>query len=248
MRLFKYGWKRDHLDRRNRKFCRAPIPLPVSVDWTAQLPPAYDQGKLGSCTANAIAGAVQFLQAIHPEPVIMPSRLFIYWNERDMEGSTDSDSGAEIMDGIKSVNSKGVCPESEWPYDDASLTIKPPPNCYEDASKELLLQYESVDNTVLNDLLAALAQGPVVGGFSVYESFESDAVAASGVVPMPSANEVMVGGHAVLVIGYDQALKIFKVRNSWSLYWGDNGSFTVPFAYFTDGDLASDFWLCQKVS
>lgn len=251
MKIAKYGWRRSHLDKRNRKFVRTPAALPPSVDWTSSLPPCYDQGNLGSCTANAIAGALQFLQASQKEPLVMPSRLFIYYNERVIEGTVGSDAGAELMDGIKTINSQGVCPESEWPYadDGQSFLIQPGPNCYADASKETLLQYLSVDNTVLDDLKAALVKGPVVGGFSVYDSFESDAVAQSGVVPMPNLSiESVQGGHAILVVGYDDATQLFKVRNSWSPSWGMGGYFTVPFSYFTDGDLASDFWLCQKLS
>ena len=244
----KYGWHPSLRDKRTRKFSRLPAPLPPSVDWTSKLPPCYDQGGLGSCTANAIAGALQFLQAVKGETLVMPSRLFIYYNERVMEGSVDSDAGAELMDGIKSVNSKGVCPESEWPYEPTRLTYPPTPACYTDASKEQLLQYLSVDNTVLDDLKSALVQGPVVGGFTVYDSFESDAVAASGVAPMPNlTTESVQGGHAILVAGYDSPTQLFKVRNSWGTGWGMNGYFTIPFAYFTDPDLAGDFWLCQKL-
>ena len=249
-KIARYGWKRDKLDRRDRAFLRAPVALPDSVDWTSQLPPCYDQGQLGSCTANAIAGAVQFLQKIQSDPLVMPSRLFIYFNEREMEGTVSSDSGAEIRDGIKSINTLGVCPESEWPYDDShwAYSIKPTDGCYTDASKELLLTYQSIDNTVLDDLRAALVQGPVVGGFSVYESFESDAVAASGIVPMPGPDEQMVGGHAVLCVGYDMARRVFIFRNSWNVTWGINGYFTLPFDYLTNGGLASDFWFCQRIS
>lgn len=243
----KYCWRRDHLDRRNRKFVRMPVPIPDKLDWTAMLPPAYDQGSLGSCVANAIADALQYLEKDHPEHLTRASRLFMYYNARDIEDSTASDNGCEIMDCVKSVNRLGVCPETEWPYDEERVTDRPYQGCYDDALKDLLLQYRSVDNTVLHDLLAALVEGPVVGGFSVFESFESDAVAATGVVPMPGLNEAMIGGHAVLLTGYDQATKLFSVRNSWGSSWGDHGNFTIPFAYFTDGDLASDFWMLQKV-
>ena len=245
----RYGWHPSLKDARTRKFFRAPVALPDSVDWTTALPPAYDQGQLGSCTANAIAGALQFLQGAQNEPLAMPSRLFIYFNERVMEGSIDSDAGAEIMDGIKSVNAQGVCPESEWPYDETMLTSAPPPACYTDALKELVLLYQSVDNTVLDDLKAALVKGPVVGGFTVYDSFESEEVARTGMVPMPDLdNESVQGGHAIVVVGYDNATRLFKVRNSWSPSWGQNGYFTIPYAYFTHPNLASDFWLLQKVS
>jgi C1A family cysteine protease len=244
-----YGWHPSLPDKRNRRFLRAPVALPVSVDWTPKLPPCYDQGQLGSCTANAIAGALQFLQQAQNEPLVMPSRLFIYFNERVKEGTTDSDSGAEIVDGIKSVNSQGFCSEDEWPYEESRLTEVPYVSCYADAYKDLLLQYLSVDNTVLDDLKAALVQGPVVGGFTVYDFFESDAVAASGLVPMPNLKiESVQGGHAILVTGYDQASQLFRVRNSWGPAWGQSGSFQIPYAYFIDPNLASDFWLCQKLT
>lgn len=243
----KYGWHPSIPDKRNRRFLRAPVALPAAVDWTLKLPPCYDQGQLGSCVENAIAGAVQFLQAMKPEPLVMPSRLFMYYNVRLMEGTVESDAGGELKDGIKSVNQQGVCPESEWPYEEMRLTMPPTPSCYTDANQELLLQYLSVDNTVLNDLKAALVQGPVVGGFSVYDSFESDAVAQSGMVPMPNlAIESVQGGHAVLLVGYNY--NQFIVRNSWGTAWGMGGYFQIPFAYFTDPELASDFWLLQKLS
>jgi len=243
----KYGWHPSIPDKRNRKFLRTPVALPATVDWTLKLPPCYDQGDLGSCTANAIAGALQFLQAMKSEPLVMPSRLFIYYNERVIEDTVDSDAGAELKDGIKSVNRQGVCSEFDWPYEADQLTVTPPWVCYTHASYELLLQYLSVDNTVLNDLKAALVQGPVVGGFSVYDSFESDAVAKTGIVPMPDFNnESVQGGHAVLVVGYNS--DHFIVRNSWGTGWGASGYFQIPFAYFTDPDLASDFWLCQRLS
>ena len=242
----RYGWHPSGPDKRDRRFLRAPVALPPAADWTDKLPPCYDQGQLGSCTANALAGALQFLQAAQNEPLVMPSRLFIYFNERVIEDSVDSDSGAEIRDGIKSINSQGCCPESEWPYTELFNT-QPPAACYSDAAKELLLAYRAVDNTVLDDLKAALVQGPVVGGFTVYDSFESDAVAATGVVPMPDlSKESVQGGHAVLGVGYDDSKQAFIVRNSWGPAWGLNGYFTIPYAYFTDPDLASDFWLCQR--
>ena len=245
MKIKRYGWRKDHLDQRNRKFSHPGIALPDSVDWTDKLPPCYDQGDLGSCTANAIAGAIQFLQQAQGEPSVMPSRLFIYYNERVIEGTVDSDAGAEIMDGIKTINDQGFCPEYEWIYDPDKFAVKPLDACYADASDDLLLQYLSVDNSVLNDVKAALVQGPVVGGFSVYESFEGDE-AATGNVPLPGKHEQMIGGHAVLIVGYNHTQ--FIVRNSWGPDWGRNGYFTVPISYFTNPDLASDFWLCQRMT
>jgi C1A family cysteine protease len=102
---------------------------------------------------------------------------------------------------------------------------------------------------VLDDLKAALVQGPVVGGFSVYDSFTSDAVAASGVVPMPNlATESVQGGHAILVVGYEDSTEDYIFRNSWGTEWGQNGYGRIPFAYFTDPNLATDFWALQRLS
>jgi C1A family cysteine protease len=246
-KIKRYGWRRDHIDPRDSHFeLPKVIHLPDVVDWTSKLPSCYDQGELGSCTANAIAAAIEFLQNKKGEPFVMPSRLFIYYNERVMEGSEDSDSGAEIRDGIKAVNRQGVCPEAEWPYVIERFADRPPAKCYTDAMTEQLLQYSRVDNTHLQSLLAALTVGPVVGGFLVYASFESDAVAKTGIVPMPAPGEEIMGGHAILVTGYSKPQRRFKVRNSWGPTWGAGGSFFVPFEYFT-GRMASDFWLCRKV-
>ena len=245
----KYGWRRSHPDARNLKFKRLNLPVPDKVDWSILIPPAYDQLDMNSCLENAIAGAIQFLQSVQKEPLVMPSRLFMYYNVRVMENTVDSDAGGEMMDGIKSVNRQGVCPEADWPYDDYRLFFPPTPTCYSDASKTLLLKYQSVDNTVLETVLEALAYCPVLAGFSVYDSFESDAVAKTGMVPMPDLNtESVQGGHAVLIVGYDQATKLFKVRNSWSPQWGKDGYCFMPYAYLTDPDLAADFWICQKIT
>jgi C1A family cysteine protease len=244
----RFGWHPSLPDKRNRKFFRAPVALPAAVDWTQKLPPAYDQQDMGSCIENAVSGAIQFLQGVQKEPLVMPSRLFMYWNVRVMEGTTASDAGGEIKDCIQSVNKQGICPESEWPYEDTRLTFPPTPACYMDASKELLLQYLSIDNTVIDDIKAALVQGPVVFGFTVYDSFESDAVAATGIVPMPNlATESVQGGHAVLAVGYDDDTQLFIVRNSWGT-WGQNGYCRMSYKYLTDPNLASDFWALQRLS
>ena len=181
----RYGWIRDLPDQRDRKFqlaqnAQAAAGLPPAVDLRAQCPPVYDQGELGSCTANAIAAALEFDAARQKLPVSTPSRLFIYYNERSIEGTVGSDSGAQIRDGIKSVAQWGDCPETEWPYVVSQFTVQPPAACYDDASKHLALVYEAV-NQDLSDLRGCLAAGfPFVFGFTVYASFESDYVAERG--------------------------------------------------------------------
>ena len=247
----RYGWIPDLPDKRDHRFTLYTLslmaPLPPSVDLRAGCPPVYDQGDLGSCTANAIAGALEFDAMKQGLGTVAPSRLFIYYNERVIEGTVDYDSGAQIRDGIKSVNSQGDCPETEWPYDESQFAVQPPPPCYTDAMKQRAVSYESVPQTVTT-LRSCLAAGyPFVFGFTVYESFESGQVAQTGVVPMPGPDESVVGGHAVLAVGYDDAANTFLVRNSWGPGWGMAGYFTMPYSYITDANLASDFWTIQTV-
>jgi C1A family cysteine protease len=101
----------------------------------------------------------------------------------------------------------------------------------------------------LPQLRGCLAEGfPFIFGFTVYESFESDAVASTGVAPMPGPGERVLGGHAVLAVGYDDADQRFLVRNSWGTKWGNGGYFTMPYAYLTERNLSSDFWTLRTVA
>jgi C1A family cysteine protease len=251
MQVKRFGWIRDLPDQRDQMYAPPPdlaATLPDHVDLRSGFDPPYDQGELGSCTSNAIAGALQFLERKEGcRSPVMPSRLFIYYNERDLEGTTDSDSGAQIRDGIKSVVKQGYCPEPEWPYDIERFADRPPDKCYRDALKERVSRYLRL-TPQLAPMLTCLASGyPFVFGFSVYESFMSPQVARTGVAPLPHPGERLVGGHAVVACGYDRAAGRFTVRNSWGAGWGDGGYFTMPFAYLTDAMLAADFWTIRQV-
>ena len=243
----KYGWKPQLPDFRDKKrFARLspPTVLPPSVDLIPKCPPVYDQGQLGSCTAQGIAAAVEF-----DSPGTMPSRLFMYYEERRMEGDINQDGGAEIRDGFKVLNTEGICPETLWPYDEAMFAVKPPKKCYRAALLERSVLYESLDNTDLGQLKGCLASGfPFVFGVTVYDSFESDVVAASGIVPMPDSSESVLGGHCMMCVGYDDTTSTFIVRNSWGTSWGQKGYCTMPYAYLTNADLASDFWTVEKLT
>src|SRR3569833_1519688 len=200
-----YGWIPDIPDQRDNLYA-APVAalqaLPASDDLRSQCPPVYDQGQLGSCTANAIAAAMQFERMKQKLNDFIPSRLFIYYNERVIEGTVNSDSGAMIRDGIKSVGNQGDCPETEWPYNIANFAEKPPAKCYRDAAKHKAILYQRLIRN-LNHMRGCLAAGyPFTVGFSVYESFESQQVAQTGNAPMPAAGEKLLGGHAVLAVGY----------------------------------------------
>ena len=124
-----YGWIPDLPDERDHIYAAPPrflSDLPPATDLRPHCPAVYDQGMLGSCTANAIGGAVEFDRIKQKLADFVPSRLFIYYNERVIEGTVGSDSGAQLRDGIKSVASQGACPEPEWPYEIAKFTQKPP--------------------------------------------------------------------------------------------------------------------------
>jgi len=153
-KIARYGWIVDKQDIRDKKYL-APAPLaanlPASVDLRNICPPVYDQGQLGSCTANAIAGAYEFELIKQNLTPFVPSRLFIYYNERVIEGTVKTDSGAMIRDGIKSVNSQGVCSENEWPYLIKKFNIKPISKCYTDAKKNQVLEYKRIDQNLIHD-------------------------------------------------------------------------------------------------
>lgn len=247
--LGRYGWIPDLPDSRDRMY-RAPrkIALPKAVDLRANCPPVYDQGDLGSCTANAIAGAIAFDQRKEKlAQLFTPSRLFIYYNERALEGTVSTDSGAMIRDGIKTVASQGVCAEPMWPYIEQKFADRPPAPCYKAGKLHPAVSYSRLVQDPVQ-LKACLASGyPFVFGFTVYESFEDEAVAHTGIASMPEEGETVLGGHAVMAAGYDDAHGRFLVRNSWGSGWGMGGYFTIPYAYLTDGNLAADFWTIRVV-
>ncbi|HVU04327.1 MAG TPA: C1 family peptidase [Polyangiaceae bacterium] len=250
-----YGWTPDLPDHRDQVYS-APVvsmrALPPNVDLRPHCPKhIYDQGQLGSCTANAIACAMEFDLMKQKATVFTPSRLFIYYSERKIEGSIGQDSGAQIRDGIKSVHKLGAPPETQWPYSDkdpGDFQKEPSSAAYAAAAKHKVTSYHRIPRT-LNQFKGCLASGyPFVFGFTVYESFEGEAVAKSGILQMPGPNEEVVGGHAVLAVGYDDAAQRFIVRNSWAADWGMGGYFTMPYAYLLDHDLSDDFWKVGQVA
>ena len=249
-RIQKFGWIPDLPDQRDFLYA-APAPfqsnIPASMDLSGLCPPVYDQGQLGSCTANAIGGAIEFEQMKQKLPPFAPSRLFIYYNERVIEGTVASDSGAQIRDGIKSVAKVGAPPETDWPYDLSKFSTKPPTTAYTDAKKHLVVLYQRLIQE-LNTMKGCIASGyPFVFGFTCYPDLEGPDVAKTGLLPMPGSSEKSIGGHAVMCVGYDDASRMFLVRNSWGPNWGLKGYFKIPYAYLTSTSLASDFWTIRSV-
>lgn len=250
-----YGWRpdlpdvRDYLYSKYLGFCgkAKAVVKKADVDLRAGCAPIYNQGSLGSCTANAIGAMFQFVDQKMSGDSFIPSRLFIYYNEREMEGSVPYDAGAYIRDGIKSVNKQGVCPETMWPYNVKDFTKQPTQQCYATALNHQTITYMRVDRSI-SEMQTCLMEGyPFVFGFTVYESFHSSQVSQTGIVPLPKKNEKVLGGHAVMAVGYDKKKKLMLVRNSWGKNWGLEGYFWLPFEFFTNSGLSSDFWTIRKV-
>jgi C1A family cysteine protease len=239
----KYGWHPDKPDHRDLRYSLAgftqEVDLPPIVDLRPKMPPVYNQGQTSSCTGNSLAAAFQYAR----QQQTIPSRLFIYYGERDLEGSIKTDGGAEIRDGIKVLANLGACDETVWPFDPAKIVEKPTDDAYAVAAKNTITKYERLDNRNIYMLKKCLADGaPFAFGFSVFDSFESQAVAQTGILNMPLPTESMVGGHAVLAVGYDTAKEHFIIRNSWGEGWGDKGYFYMPDAMITSTDMSDDFW------
>ena len=248
LQKLRYGWVPDLPDHRDLLYSAVRpviLQIPQHVDLRSTCSPVENQGNLGSCTGNALAGALEFLEQKDRISFMNVSRLFIYYNERALEGSIKSDSGAMIRDGIKTLKHQGVCAEKKWPYIISKFAVKPGPACYKEALDHQITSYRRI--LTLDEMRRCLAEGfPFVFGFTVYESFESQAVAKTGTVPMPRKSERVLGGHAVLGVGYNDKQKRFIVRNSWGTGWGKQGYFTIPYAYLSNPDLSSDFWVVHR--
>jgi len=247
----RYGWIPDIGDARDRTYSVvAPKKLPKTVDLRDKCPPVYNQGQLGACSSHATGAMMAFHSSLNSTNLgkWKPSRLFIYYNTRVIEHTVASDAGAQIRNSIKSAVKYGAPNESLWPYSDkspGSFTVEPTPAAYTEGLKHIATSYERIPRTI-SAMRTCLASGnPFVFGFSVYENFESDAVAKSGVLGMPDTKIQMLGGHAVMAVGYTE--NTFIIRNSWGKSFGTNGYFTMPIAYLMDENLSDDFWTIKTI-
>lgn len=249
----RHGWKKDKLDIRDVAFTRIAPAIPTTLDLaaTAYMPPVYDQGQLGSCTANGWACLYEFDQRKQKQADFTPSRLQLYYDERVIEGDVNQDAGAQIRDGAKVLVKYGVAAESLWPYTVKKYRTAPSAAAMADAAKHKAVKYAAVSNAAVASLQNALALSyPLVFGTTLYPSFESDAVAASGIVPMPTADDLRagpIGGHCMVIVGWNTSRQ-FKVRNSWGAGWGQAGYCWMPFDYLSNTKLASDVWQLDTVT
>ena len=243
-----YKLKPDTEDLRDKVFKSTQFKtiavLPKLIDFRSGCSPVVDQGELGSCTANAIASGLREYWENLSGKLTLLSRLWLYWEERNIEGTVNEDSGAYIRDGMKVLQKMGCAPEIDWPYNVMKFTQTPPVKATTNALQFKITEYHRVTNLTL--LKTALAEGyPAVIGINVYESFESDQVAKTGIVPLPKRGEQLLGGHAILAVGYKDDAKIkgqgvVICRNSWGENWGDKGYFYLPYSYFAH--YVTDMW------
>lgn len=244
-----YGWRPSLPDQRDFRFSAQPaqFDLPPQLSLRDLCPAVWDQGQLGSCTAHAVGSA--YVMEAKKQGVVefMPARLFMYYNARSLEGTVKEDSGATLRDAVKAVANWGAPPESMKPYDITKFARKPTKRIYQVGARNQALRYLSIPQDA-QQIKIRIAQGfPVIIGFTVYQSFETQAVARTGVVPMPAPNEQVLGGHAVLVVGWDDNKGVWEVRNSWGEGWGDLGYFWMPQQYLTNPNLSGDFWTIEQV-
>ena len=246
--IHKYGWIPDHPDFRDLIFNSQNVVQSETIDLRPLCPQIWDQGLLNSCTANAAGSNFEFLQKKEKLLDFMPSRLFIYYNTRLIEGTTSYDAGASNRNTIKSIVNYGVCDEIMWAYNIYMYNFKPTKNAYASAIKHKSTQYLKIPIN-LTQMKACLHDGyPFICGISVYSSFESDLVTTTGKVPLPKSNENILGGHAMLVVGFDDKTQNFIIRNSWGKNWGDKGYCYIPYGYLANPSLPADFWTLRYVT
>lgn len=230
------------------------------IDLSPKFPDVYDQEALGSCTANAILGAYEYTMKKENEPYVQMSRLGLYYMERAKEHPDDvsTDTGAQIKTGVNITHNEGVGLETLWPYDISKFAEKPPDNFYDDLQYHKSVKIERIKRDT-KDIDQCLLDGcPVIFGFLVYTSFETPEVAKTGMVPIPDpSKEKLLGGHAVCLVGLvkKNGKDYYKVRNSWSSSWGDQGYFYVEKEFMTTNlgmfgmrSLCSDLWTIKRVT
>lgn len=216
--------------------------LPPSVDLRPQFPPCYDQGSWGTCVSNAVAGVIEFLQPATTRWV--PSRMFLAWNAVTIHEEDGVRDFPEVLAPI--FTSAGYTAESLWPYDFDHLDKQPNAIATMDALKHKIGGYLQIPANDVQSIKAALAQGkPVMIGVQCYSGFEDAITASSGDVPTPGWIERLhgcLGGHGIVLVGYDDAKQKFIFRNSWGTRWGNNGFGTLGYDYISNSILCDDAW------
>lgn len=222
--------------------------LPPMVDLRPWLSPVEDQSTLNSCSANAVAGAYEYLARRRSDGALDDvSRLFVYWNARQIDG-IEGDQGSSLAACIDALSQYGACPERAWPYKKKLVSQEPPGDCFTLGQKSVLQDAEEIPGE-LEAMKRCIADGyPFMFGTRLFQSF--DKVGNKGRVPMPSDREASRedhGSHAMLAVGYSDKSRVFLVRNSWGTSWGDEGYCYMPYDYLLDEDLVFDRWALRRI-
>jgi C1A family cysteine protease len=246
-----YDAQKDLPDQRDHLAAPAANILPSNISLRPWLGPVKNQGQLGSCTAHAGTGLREYLyRKLYQYEAFTPvlakdfrlSPLFLYAIEREMEGDFTQDEGAQSRTIYQSLAASGCCLESLDPYAEGNLLIKPTPEQLAEGFNFRHIAYHRA--LTLDILKSVLASGyAATVGMPVFQSFESDETAQTGIVTVPTSSDTPIGGHEMLVCGYSDAKKALDVRNSWGDDWGEGGNCWIPYAYF-EGTLMEqvDFW------
>lgn len=251
------NWKRSPYDGRDLKSTRhlsAPITLPEEFQITPEIP-IYDQKNAGSCVGHGCCEAFRYETAQLLNNYNLDfSRLFVYWNARSLDGSTEEDAGTYIRSGFKAMNKWGLCSESVWPYDDtlSSVVKRPSESAYEDGLNNITVKYATVNQTEQEIKQTLLSGAAIVFGFNVYTSFFGSWSETTGIMPLPKSSDYLQGGHCVIVVGYSNNKKAFLCQNSWG-DWGKGaikgkvGYFWMPYSFLLNSKECDDFWCIQEV-
>lgn len=176
------------------------------------------------------------------------SRLFEYYATRKLDGTENEDAGAYIRDAVKAGAVYGVVRAQKWRYNIAKFAVNPSQKVWDMAAQNKISSYHRIDDGDLETMKRALAAGDLIGfGFLVYDNFLTMEMATTGVLHRPTVNDSLQGGHAVVLVGYDDARGAFKVRNSWGKSWGLGGYFWIDYDYVADKSLCNDFWVINSV-
>ena len=212
------------------------------IDLRANFGVLYDQGKIGSCTANALCSIFEY----DATNGFKGSRLFLYYNERIFINETEKDEGAFIEDGIRALKIYGLCSEKDWEYKIENVFIKPPEEVYIKAKNNFLIEAININNNLKTIKEWLNKNEPITVGIAIYSNFMSFTATKTGIITKPSKSDTFIGGHAVVICGYDDFKQLFILRNSWGDYWGDNGYFYLPYDYITNTNLCNDLWIIVK--
>lgn len=250
--LLKGGYIKDKVDTRdfiykvNKNIVKTKLPAKFTLSKT--MPPVLDQSSLGSCVSNAVCNALGFLNLKMNKPINLKSRLFNYYNTRVLEGTVNSDSGCQIRNAIKTSNKTGNCYDTTWPYEISRFQYKPPNDAYTEAARHKITVYQRVEQN-RNAIKACLISGyPIITGFICYNTLFNPSVERTGDIISPTRRDYIIGGHCVLITGYNDVTQRYEIMNSWGTDWGNKGYGTIPYSYIENPNYAFDFWQMQKES